>query len=135
MCKLKKDRQHNGQNKKTDNTMAKTKTILKTLHGKLKIEQHKPTLKQGVNLRVNSRYYYHIFLWKLQKYCHANVKMQKYKIMRPRLQFILKQLEQDVNEIPHIIIQHHRLHQELVVVIFFHLAIGLSPLFWCIASD
>ena len=43
-----KDRQYNGQKKKTDNTMAKRKSLKrqtmvnKTQHRKLKIEQHDP---------------------------------------------------------------------------------------------
>jgi hypothetical protein len=36
--KLKKDRQHNGQQEKE----IRTKTAYKTLHRKLKIEQHEP---------------------------------------------------------------------------------------------
>jgi hypothetical protein len=45
-----KDRQHNDQRKKTDNTMTKGKstkrqtTNHKTLHRKLMIEHHQPTL-------------------------------------------------------------------------------------------
>jgi hypothetical protein len=64
---------------RTDNTMAKRKktkgqtTIYKTLHRKLKIEQHRTSLKTGVELMCSGRMQFLLHEWHMFRYSSYKV--------------------------------------------------------------